>query len=406
MKSLAVKSLAVRSLRMHRFAILGAAVGLAAGLMLAGCGRSVNAQGNAQAAVDGAPPPADVETEIDYNNFKVDHPEQFPSTTAGEHVAYPELQVTGVVQPDVSRQVQVPSLATGRIVEVDARLGDEVKKGQVLFKVRSTDVSGAYSDYRQAVKNEELTKLQLARAKTLFEVGAYPKAQLEIAQTAEDDSVVVLETTVEHLKLLGADPTNPNAIFEVTAPVSGTITDQEIQDQTAVQAYNTPMPFTISDLSHVWIICDVFENDLAQVHINETADIHLNAYPDKVLKARISNILPVMDPNIRTAKVRLEVENQGAVEGSNQGILRLGMFVTASFRGPNAERHATVPTSAILHLHDREYIYTPIENGHFKRYEVVSGNTLPHNMQEVVSGIQPGQQVVTNALMLQDTSEK
>jgi membrane fusion protein, heavy metal efflux system len=398
MKSLAMRSLATRSLTMHRFAILGAAVGLAAGLLLAGCGRSVNAQQNAEAASAGAPPPPDVETEIDYNNFKVDHPDQFPSTTAGAYAAYSELQVTGVVQPDVSQQVQVPSLATGRIIEVDARLGDEVKKGQLLFKVRSTDMSGAYSDYRQAVKNEELTKLQLERAKTLFEVGAYPRAQLEIAQNAEDDNVVVLETTIEHLKLLGADPKNPNAIFEVTAPVSGTITDQEIQDQTAVQAYNTPMPFTISDLSHVWIVCDVYENDMAQVHLNQYADIHLNAYPDKVLKARISNILPVMDPNIRTAKVRLQVENPG--------ILRLGMFVTASFRGDNAERHATVPSTAILHLHDREYVYSPIEGGHFRRYEVVSGNMLPNNMQEVVSGIQPGQQVVTNALMLQDTSEK
>ena len=390
---------------MHRFAIFGAAVSLAAGLMLAGCGRSVNAQQNADAAVSGAPPPADIETEIDYNNFKVDHPDQFPSTTAGAYTAYSELQVTGVVQPDVSRQVQVPSLATGRIVEVDARLGDEVKKGQLLFKVRSTDVSGAYSDYRQAVKNEELTKLQLERAKTLFEVGAYPKAQLEIAQNAEDDNLVVLETTIEHLRLLGADPKNPNAIFEVTAPVSGTITDQEIQDQTAVQAYNTPMPFTISDLSHVWIVCDVYENDMAQVHLNQYADIHLNAYPDKVLKAQISNILPVMDPNLRTAKVRLQVENPGAGGGS-QGILRLGMFVTAAFRGSNAERHATVPSTAILHLHDREFVYSPIEDGHFRRSEVVSGNMLPNGMQEVVSGIQPGQQVVTNALMLQDTSEK
>jgi membrane fusion protein, heavy metal efflux system len=383
---------------MHRFAILGAAVGLAAGFLLAGCGRSVNAQGNAQAAVDGAPPPADVETEINYDNFKVDHPEQFPSTTAGEYTAYQELQVTGQVQPDVSRQVQVPSLATGRVIEIDARLGDEVKKDQVLFKVRSTDVSGAYSDYRQAVKNEELTKLQLDRAKLLFDVGAYPKSALEIAQNAEDDNIVVLETTIEHLKLLGSDPKNPNAVFEVTAPVSGVITDQEIQDQTAVQSYNTPMPFTISDLSKVWIICDVFENNMAQVHLGQYADIHLAAYPDRALKARISNILPVMDPNIRTAKVRLEVDNPG--------ILRLGMFVTAAFRGENAERHATVPSTAILHIHDREWVYSPIPDGHFRRYEVVSGNMLPNNMQEVVSGIKPGQQVVTNALMLQDTSEK
>ena len=326
------------------------------------------------------------------------HPEQFPSSVAGEYLATPELNVTGVVNPDVSKQVTVPSLATGRVIEIDARLGDEVKQGQLLFKVRSTDMSGAYSDYRQAVKNEELTKVQLDRAKLLFDAGAWPKSALEIAQNAEDDNLVVLDTTIEHLKLLGSDPKNPTPIFEVYAPVSGTITDQEIQLQSAVQSYNTPTPFTISDLSKVWIVCDVYENDMEQVHVNEYADIHLNAYPDRVLKARISNILPVMDPNIRTAKVRLEVDNPG--------LMRLGMFVTATFHGQTAERHAAVPSTAILHLHDREWVYSPTANGHFQRHEVESGINLPNGMQEVVSGIKPGDQVVTNALMLQDTSEK
>ena len=157
----------------------------------------------------------------------------------------------------MSRQVPVPSLATGRIVEIDARLGDEVKKGQLLFKVRSTDIAGAFSNYRQAVKNEELTKIQLDRAKLLFEHGAIPKSAQEIAQNAEDDNVVVLETAKEQLGLLGVDPDHPTGIVEVFAPVSGTITDQQITDQSGVQALTPPNPFTISDLSHVWIICDV-----------------------------------------------------------------------------------------------------------------------------------------------------
>lgn len=391
MKSFAIKNSAIKRL-------LAFSLCLAPGLFLAGCNRSVvNAQETAEAASAGAPPPQDVETEIDYDNLKVAHPEEFPIATAGEHTATPELNVTGQVQPDVSKQVQVPSLATGRVIEIDARLGDQVKKGQMLFKVRSMDMSGAYSDYRQAVKNEELTKIQLDRAKLLFEAGAWPKSALEIAQNAEDDNVVVLDTTIEHLKLLGTDPQHPTPIFEVDAPVSGTITDQEIQLDTAVQSYNLPTPFTISDLSHVWIVCDVYENDLAQVHLNEFADIHLNAYPDRVFRGRIGNILPTMDPNIRTAKVRLEVENPG--------IMRLGMFVTATFHGPAAQRYATVPATAIVHLHDREWVYSPTSAGAFQRREVVSGDTLPGDMQEVTSGLQPGDKVVSNGLLFQDTSE-
>lgn len=364
-------------------------------VLTAACNRKATA---APPGGDVGPRPAVTEPDFDTSNFKVDRPERFPLITAGEYVARPELNVTGTVSPDVSRQVPVPSLATGRIVEINARLGDKVKKGQLLFKVRSTDVAGAYSDYRKAVQNEQLAKIQLDRAKTLYEHGAIPKSTLEIAQTTEDNAVVDLETTTEHLRILGSDPSHPSGIVEVFAPVSGVITDQQITNQSGVQALTPPNPFTISDMSRVWIVCDVYENNLSQVHSGEYADIHLAAYPNRVLKGRISNILPIIDPNIRTAKVRLEVENPS--------ILRLGMFVTATFHSMTAEKHATVPAAAILHLHDREWVYMPAANGRFRRVEVSAGNILPGNIQEVTSGVKPGDEVVASALVFQQTVEQ
>ncbi len=361
-----------------------------------GCGQKVSASDTVGSGT--GPVPTQVEPDLDPNNFKVDHPDRFPLATAADYVAAPELNVTGVVQADVSRTVPVPSLATGRIVEINARLGDTVKKGQLLFRVRSPDVAGAYSNYLQAVKNEQLTKVQLERANLLLEHGAIPKSQQEIAQNAEDDNVVVLETTKEQLGLLGLDPEHAGGTVNVFAPVPGTITDQEIVLDSAVQSYATPTPFTISDLSHVWIICDVWENNMSQVHVGEFTDIHLAAYPDRVLKGRISNILPVVDPNIRTAKVRIEVENPG--------LMRLGMFVTATFHGMSALHYSQVPSTAILHLKDREWVYKPLGQGHFKRLEVSAGNMLPNNMQQVISGISPGDQVVLNALVFQNTVEQ
>ena len=377
-----------------------AALCLCAALLISGCERKVHAQEKVEAASAGTGPlPITVEPDMDANDFKVDHPDRFPLATAGERVAAPELNVTGVVNPDVSKQVPVPSLATGRIVEIDARLGDVVTKGQLLFKVRSADVANAFSNYRQAVKNEELSKVQLIRANTLLEHGAIPKSAQEIAQNAEDDNLVVLQTAKEQLGLLGLDPDHPTGIVQVFAPVSGTITDQEITDESAVQSYSAPAPFTISDLSHVWIICDVWENNMAQVHIGEYADIHLVAYPDRVLKGRISNILPIIDPNIRTAKVRLQVDNPG--------LMRIGMFVTATFHGQTMEKRATVPATAILHLHDRQWVYVPLGAGRFRRQEVVAGNMLDGNqMQEIVSGIKPGDQVIASALVFQNTVEQ
>jgi cobalt-zinc-cadmium efflux system membrane fusion protein len=369
-----------------------AALTLAGAVLAVGCGLRGTAQ--QATATAGDPPPANVVQVADAGLFTVDRPDQFPLAAATARSTTSELIVTGTVAPDVSRQVPVPSLATGRIVEVDARLGDQVAKGRLLFKVRSSDIGGAFSNYRQAVKNEGLTKIQLARANLLFDHGAIPKSAQEIAQTAEDDNLVVLETAREQLGLLGVDPDHPTSIVNVYAPVAGTITDQQITSQSAVQAYSAPNPFTISDLSFVWVICDVYENDLAGVRVGDTAEITLNAYPGRMFRGRVGIIGTILDPTIRTAKVRIEVRNPG--------IMRLGMFARATFRGQTTEMHTIVPASAVLHIHDRDFVYVPAPGNRFRRVEVVSGDLLPDNLslQEISSGLAPGQQVVTNALVL------
>jgi len=372
--------------------LAGAAVFLALASFLTGCN-----EGKPDPKAE-APPAATVVPDLDANNFKVDHPEQFPMVTAIEHKAAPALNVTGVVQPDINRAVPVISLAAGRVVEIKARLGDTVTKGQLLLRVRSNDVSGAYQTYLKAENDERLARVQLQRAQILYDKGAVAKSALEQAEDAAQDAKVDLEHAIEQLKTIGVDKDHPSGIVDITAPISGVITDQQVTNSSGIQGLGSPNPFTISDLSYVWIICDVYENDLDAVHMGEFADIHLNAYPNQALKGRIDNISSVLDPSIRTAKVRLEV--------ANPGLIRVGMFVTATFYGKQAETRAAVPAAAILHLHDREWVYTPVSAGHFKRLEVTTGNMLPGNMQEVVSGIKPGDQVVSNALALQNTVEQ
>ncbi len=345
-----------------------------------------------------APPKAAVEPDLDANNFKVDHPDQFPLVTAIEHKAPSSLDVTGVVQPDIARAVPVISLAAGRVIEIKARLGDVVKKGQLLLRVQSNDVSGAYQIYRKAVNDELLARIQLERAQLLYDKGAIAKSALEQAEEVAKNAKADLDAATDQLRLLGIDKDHPSGIVDIVAPISGVITDQQVTNSSGVQGLGSPNPFTISDLSYVWIICDVYENDLDAVHTGEYADIRLSAYPNRVFKGRIDNILPVLDPNLRTAKVRIEV--------ANPGIMRVGMFVTATFYGKQPQTHAAVPAAAILHLHDREWVYASAGAGHFKRLEVVTGNNLPDNMQEVVSGLKPGDQVVSNALALQNTLEQ
>src|ERR1700733_3801483 len=337
-----------------------------------------------------APPIAVVEPDLDATNFKVDHPERFPLTIAVVHKASPALNVTGVVQPDIVRAVPVVSLASGRVVEIKARLGDAVKKGQLLLRVQSNDVSGAYQIYLKAENDERLARTQLERAQILYEKGAIAKSALEQAEAAEQDAKADLDHATEGLRVLGIDKDHPSEIVNIVAPISGIISDQQVTNSSGVQGLGSPNSFTISDLSYVWIICDVYENDLDAVRIGDYADIHLNAYPNQVMKGRIDNILPVLDPSLHTAKVRIEVKNPG--------LIRIGMFVSATFFGKKPETYSAIPASAVLHLHDRDWVYAPLGNAHFKRVEVVTGNMLPNHQQEVVSGIKPGDQVVSNAL--------
>jgi cobalt-zinc-cadmium efflux system membrane fusion protein len=380
---------------MNRNILLTSLICLVSAFFLAGCGNKVDAS-----AKETTLPLATVEHEENTGLVTVDHPERFPLVTAGERTEAPDLNVTGSVSPDVSRNIPVISLASGRVVEIHARIGDTVTKGQLLMRIQSSDISQAFSDYRQALADETLASKQLERAQLLYGKGVIALKDVEVAEDAEAKARVTVETTTEHLRVLGADMSQPSALIEIHAPVAGTIIEQNVTASAGVKSLdNSPNLFTIADTSQVWIICDVYENDLPTVHLGEYADIHLNAYPDRVLKGKVSTISPILDPNIRTAKVRLEVDNP-------DNILRFGMFVTATFHGLDWHRNATVPAAAVLHLHDRDWVYVPADHGSFQRVEVVAGKMLPEGLQVIVSGIKPGQQVVSRSLVFQSTTEQ
>jgi membrane fusion protein, heavy metal efflux system len=370
---------------------------LLACISLTACG----VKGSAEAD-DGAPPPAVVEHDGSAGVLRVEHPERFPLATSTSRQATTTLTVTGVVSPDVSRAVPVVSLSSGRVIELRARLGDRVEKGQVLLRVQSADVSTAIADHRKARADDVLAHTQLERAKDLYERGAIARKDLEIAQDAADKATVDVENSAERLHVLGVDQSQSvlaTGIVNVVSPASGVITEQNVTNAAGVKTLdNSPNLFTVSDLSRVWIVCDVYENDLPAVRVGDTADIQLTAYPEHALSGRVSNIAPILDPVLRTAKVRIEVVNPG--------LMRIGMFVTATFHGQTLHERAVVPATAILHLHDRDWVYVASEGGLFQRREVVSGQLLSGNMQEIVSGLLPGTRVVSNALVFQNTSEQ
>jgi membrane fusion protein, heavy metal efflux system len=361
-------------------------------LLLTACEKKFN-------PADGAAPPAQVSEASNTGLVTVERPEQFSLVAAGQIEAPAQLNVTGSVNPDVAREVPAISLASGRIVSIKARLDDNVTKGQLLLQVQSTDATNAFDAYLKAVNDEQLTNKTYLRTKDLYEHGAAPLSQLEQADDAEKDAKADLVAAEEQLKTLGVDKNHPSSVVNVYAPISGVIVAQNVTNAAAagVTYSGTSTLFTIADLSVVWILCDVYENDIPKIHLGQVALIRANAYPNTVLTGRITDIGPVLDPNIRTAKVRIEIRNPG--------LLKLGMFVTATFESRTKEAFAVVPSSAILHLHDRDWVFVPAGGKEFKRVEVDAGDMLPGNNQQILSGIKPGQQVVSNVLQLETTLE-
>ena len=348
---------------------------------------------------DGAPPSPQVTKTGDASLVTVERPEQFSLISADRLETAAQLRVTGSVFPDIAREIPVISLANGRVVDIKARLDDHVKKGDLLLKVQSPDIAGAFDIYLKAANDEQLANKAYVRAQTLYEHGAISQSMLEQAEDTEKDAKADLTAAEEQLKTLGVDKDHPSSVVNVYAPISGVIVTQNVTQAAAagVNLSGSATAFTIADLSTVWIVCDVYENDIPKIQLGAPAQIRLSAYPDKVLTGRVSDIGPVLDPSIRSAKVRIEV--------SNPGILRLGMFVNATFESKAKQTFASVPASAILHLHDHDWVYVPASGKQFRRVQVNAGDTLPGGRQQVLAGIAPGQQVVSDVLQLVGTLE-
>jgi cobalt-zinc-cadmium efflux system membrane fusion protein len=358
-------------------------------LFAAGCSKWTKL--HASASSD-PPPSVRIETAADADWIQVEHPEQFPLVTVEARRARSELMVNGAVFPDVSRTVPVNALSGGRVVEIRARLGDEVQAGQVLLKIHSPDLAAAFADYQKAKADELLARRSLERAQLLVSHGALAQKDLQQAEDAEDKARIDVETAAERIRILGGRLDHPSPIIEVKAPSSGTIIEQNTVNGAGVKSLdNSPNLFTIADLSHVWVLCDVYENNLAKVRLGDYAEVRLNAYPDRPLKGRISNISKILDPATRTAKVRLEMDNRS-------GLLRPGMFATVTFVSQGVETRAMVPSSAILRLHDKDWVFRPEGENRFRRCEVQGGAVTPDGWQQILNGLRPGEQVVGNAL--------
>ena len=198
----------------------------------------------------------------------------------------------------------------------------------------------------------------------LYDHGAIAAKDLEVAQDAEDKAKVDVRNRRPSHPDTRRRSSAPSPLIELKAPVSGTIVEQNIAGSEGIKSLdNTPNLFTIANLSEVWVVCDVFENDLGEVHIGDSAEIRLNAFPDRKFKGKVADISRVLDPNTRSAKVRIVLPN-------SDGAIRSGMFASATFRSRKLTDRVVVPATAIMRLHDRDWVFRKVGAKRFRKIAI------------------------------------
>jgi len=364
--------------RYNRIPLIGSL--LLAAMLAASCSRETKAA------------PTREEVTVDPNLYTVEHPELFKLVKAETRDVPTVLTANGSVTPDVNRTIHITSQGSGRVADLKVRLGDYVKKGQVLLSIQSADLASAFSDYQKAVADELLAKNALNRSQLLYSHGAIAEKDLQQAQDTEDKARVDVQNAEQHVRILGGDPSHPGSLIEIHAPVSGTIVEQNISGFEGIKSLdNSPNLFTIADLAQVWVLCDVYENDLGEVHLGDNADVRLNAYPETLYHGRVVDISRVLDPTTRSAKVRIVLSNR-------DGALRPGMFAVAIFRSRRPQPRVVVPSSAVMRLQDRDWVFRKDGSHTFRRIEV---HTLPASadgIQQLQDGAKTGDELIVNAL--------
>src|SRR5438132_8089646 len=306
------------------------------------------------------------------------------------------IQLPGTVMADAYREVKVVPIVGGIVTKVHVELGTTVKRGAPLVTLFSPELAEAQTKYlsMRAMLAADHQKLQ--RTQQLVEIGATSRQDLEEITASHASHATEVEAARQRLLLLGLSRahvealTNPSQIVSdvtVPAPIAGVITGRTANLGQVVSMGQEL--FVVTDLSQVWVIGDLYEQDFQTVHVGSEAALTTPAYPNLTLRGRVSYIDPRVDPQTRTAKVRVEVPNA-------EGRLRSGMCVTLAFTTPGRERLVVVLRAAVQTIGERQVVFVPVpdEEGKFLPRTVQVGPVRGDRVT-IQSGVQPGEVVVT-----------
>jgi cobalt-zinc-cadmium efflux system membrane fusion protein len=320
---------------------------------------------------------------------------------AGEQLFALEKSAVGSIDFNQELSVQVFTPYQGRIVNLFATVGDEVKRGQTLFTIDSPDLLQAESTLISAAGVLEFTTRNLARLKQLYTTRAISQRDLEQAvsdqQTAEGnvragrDAVRLFGKTDSEIDSIiakrMADP-----ILVVPSPISGRVTARNAAPGLYVQPGNPPAPFSVADISTMWMLANVAETDSPDFKVGQEVKVRIMAFPDRVFDGKISTISSTVDPNTHRVWVRSEVADP-------RHDLRAGMFATFVIRTGDPIRSVAVPLDGVVREGDGTMtVWVTADRRRFTKRTVKVG-LQQNGYRQILEGLQPGELVATEGAL-------
>jgi cobalt-zinc-cadmium efflux system membrane fusion protein len=327
-----------------------------------------------------------------------------PGMMANVHVETVKSQVmrrvltaTGKVQFNDDHVVRVLAPMPGQVANFTLRTGDRVEKDQVIFSIRSREVASLVTDYLDGQRDQDLADKTWTMTKDLFDHQAASKISLQQAENDLAKAKAHVARAEEALRILGVEPKDVGtggglqALIPVRAPAGGIVIERNMTAGQFVQGDGTAL-LTIADPATVWVLADVFENDLHLIHPGQHATVTAVAYPDRRFSATVERIGDKIDADSRTMKVRLLVSN-------NDLLLKPEMFITAGLELAGTSAGLTIPAQAMIADGPRGYVFVQTGERHFVRRQVVAAPDGSGRLR-VTEGIKAGERVVTDGALL------
>jgi cobalt-zinc-cadmium efflux system membrane fusion protein len=308
------------------------------------------------------------------------------------------LRFTGKVSYDQGRVDRVFPVVSGTVLDVTAALGAHVAKGQAIARVQSADVSGFLNDYNGAKSDYAVAKRTADNTEQLYKTNFASQSDLVAAREGLVKAQSALTRAEQVMKLYGATTGGgASPIYQVKAPASGYVVERNINPGVQLRPDNATPLFTISDLSRVWILLNVYETDIAALKAGQPVSIQAVAYPDKTFSGTITNISNAVDADTRVLQARVELANP-------DGLLKPDMFCNVSLNtgSPGASKQLAVNPKAVIFSQDRYFV---IKQTGPNKYNIVPvtvvSSTSSYSYVETKPGLlKQGDQVVTEGSLL------